>query len=216
MNRKYDAVIFDLDGTLLNTLDDLADAANATLAHFGEALRPVDDIRRFVGNGIRNLLRLIFPGGEDYPRFEEAFSFFNEYYGIHCMDKTKAYPGIMELLAQLKKDGYKTAIVSNKADFAVKKLNKLYFSGLIETAVGEREDVRRKPAPDSVLSALKELNISPQRAVYVGDSEVDVKTAENAQLPCIAVTWGFRSRETLLESGARILVSDACELREQL
>lgn len=201
-NRKYDAVIFDLDGTLLDTLQDLTDSTNAATEKYGMPRYTRDEVRSFVGNGIRRLMQQVVPQGEENPDFEKVFSFFKEYYGLHCMDETEAYPGILGLLDWLKKEGYRTAIVSNKADFAVKKLRDVYFKELVEVAIGEREGCRRKPAPDSVWQSLEELGTECRRAVYVGDSDVDLETAANAGLDCILVSWGFRSRDFLLEHGA--------------
>lgn len=200
--RKYDAVVFDLDGTLLDTLQDLTDSANAAAKRYGLPEHSLEEIRSFVGNGIRRLMLRIVPGGESHPDFEYVLAYFKEYYGAHCMDETEPYPGIMGLLDGLKKEGRRIAIVSNKADFAVKKLRDVYFGDLVDVAIGEREDCRKKPAPDSVWQALKELGVSRERAVYVGDSDVDLRTAENAGIPCIPVSWGFRSREFLIENGA--------------
>ena len=174
MSSKYNTVIFDLDGTLLNTLEDLADATNHALQSYNMPLRTIDEVRRFVGNGVRMLMIRAVPQGEDNHRFEEVFACFKEYYGKHCNDKTRAYDGIMEMLAQLKNRGYAVAIVSNKIDSAVKELQKRYFDELISVAIGEREGVSRKPAPDTVLTALQELGRSVDEAVYVGDSDVDI------------------------------------------
>lgn len=203
MQKKYDAVIFDLDGTLLDTLDDLTNSVNAVMEQYRMPQYSREQIRSFVGNGIRRLMQRVIPDGEDNPQFMEIYDAFRQHYNIHCMDETKAYPGIMALLERLRKDGYQIAIVSNKADFAVKKLRDIYFKDLIEVAIGEREDVRRKPAPDTVYQALRELGAELSRAVYVGDSEVDVQTAANAGMDEIIVTWGFRDREFLMEHGAR-------------
>lgn len=199
---RYDAVVFDLDGTLLDTLADLTNSANAMMRQFGMPQRTTDEIRSFVGNGIRRLIQQIVPGGEENPEFERVYSGFRAYYNEHCMEETEPYPGIIALLDWLKKAGCRTAIVSNKADFAVKKLRDIYFGELIDAAIGEREGCRRKPAPDSVFQALAELGIDRSRAVYVGDSDVDLRTAENAGMDCIAVSWGFRSRAFLLDHGA--------------
>ncbi len=201
-NRSYRAVVFDLDGTLLDTLTDLANSVNAVLGNHGMPQYTEEQIRSFVGNGIRMLLKRTVPDGEENPEFSSVFEEFKIYYGVHCMDETEPYPGIIALLEQLKKQGYRTAIVSNKADFAVKKLSRVYFGELIDVAIGEREGCRRKPAPDSVLQALEELGIPKEDAVYVGDSDVDLETAKNAGTDCIAVTWGFRSRAFLMEHGA--------------
>ncbi len=211
--KKYDAVIFDLDGTLLNTLEDLTDATNVALAAFGMPMRTMDEVRRFVGNGARRLFELAVPGGSDNPQFEEVFAAFKEHYALHCNDKTKAYDGVMELLLELRQEGYALAIVSNKPDFAVKELAEIYFNGLAGTAIGEKEGVARKPAPDTVWAALKELGIPAERAVYVGDSDVDIMTAENAGLPCISVLWGFRDEAFLREHGAKELVHTPEEIR---
>ncbi len=203
MDRRYDAVVFDLDGTLLDTLQDLADSTNEILRRHGMPLKTDEEIRSFVGNGIRHLLDCAVPEGEQNPAFDQIHKEFTAYYCEHCMDKTEPYPGVLFLLSELKKAGISTAIVSNKGDYAVKKLNQVYFSGLVQVAVGEREGCRRKPQPDGVLQAIKEMNVPGERSAYVGDSEVDILTAKNAGLPCYLVTWGFRSRKQLLENGAQ-------------
>ncbi len=203
LKRKYDAVIFDLDGTLLDTLKDLTDSLNVVLERYHLPVHTEDEVRRFVGNGIPKLIERAIPDGTGHPQYREILQDFKEYYGEHCMDATEPYPGIPALLGWLKKEGYKTAIVSNKADFAVKKLKQVYFRDQILTAIGEREGIRKKPAPDTVLQALKELEVSPERAVYIGDSDVDVETALNSGMDGIAVSWGFRSREFLIEHGAK-------------
>lgn len=201
-NRKYDAVIFDLDGTLLDTLGDLTNSANAVLRQYGMPERTREEIRSFVGNGIRRLIQRIVPGGESNPEFENIYGSFRQYYNEHCMEETEPYPGIVALLDWLEKAGYRSAIVSNKADFAVRKLSDVYFGDLIGAAIGEREGCRKKPDPDSVFQALEQLGADRSRAVYIGDSDVDVQTAANAGMDCIAVSWGFRSREFLIENGA--------------
>lgn len=201
MGKRFDTVIFDLDGTLLNTLEDLADAVNHALAFCGMPERTLEEVRQFVGNGIRKLMIRAVPEGEANPEFERAFDEFRSYYKVHCNDKTKPYPGVQEMLLKLREKGYHLAIVSNKADFAVKELQELYFQD-VETAIGEREGVARKPAKDMVYQALGEMKAKPEGAVYVGDSDVDIETAANSGLPCISVTWGFRDREFLQEHGA--------------
>lgn len=210
--RKYEAVIFDLDGTLLNTLEDLTDSVNAALAAWHYPEKTIEQIRTYVGNGIRNLIRRCVAGGEENSDFERIFQTFKEHYRLHCKDKTKPYDGIMELLGAMKADGIKMAIVSNKADFAVKELNEYYFKEFDMAAVGEREGIARKPAPDSVLFALQELGVQKDRAVYIGDSEVDVKTAANANIPCISVLWGFREKRLLKEHGAEYFAETADEI----
>ena len=199
--RRFDTVIFDLDGTLLNTLEDLADAVNHALVCCGMPERTLEEVRQFVGNGIRNLMIRAVPEGETNPEFERAFGEFRDYYKLHCNDKTRPYPGVPEMLRVLKEKGYHLAIVSNKADFAVKELQELYFRE-VEAAIGEREGIARKPEKDMVFQALREMNVEPERAVYVGDSDVDIETAANSGLPCISVTWGFRDREFLREHNA--------------
>lgn len=212
MNKKYNTVVFDLDGTLLNTLEDLADATNYALQQFGMPVRTMDEIRRFVGNGVRTLMVRAVPEGDSNPQFEEVFNCFKTYYGEHCNDKTRAYEGIMELLQELKDKGYAVAIVSNKIDFAVKELQKRYFDDLIPVAIGERDGVSRKPAPDTVITALQELGKTKEEAVYVGDSDVDIMTAKNVGIPCISVEWGFRDREFLQEHGAEYLIKKPAEI----
>ena len=202
---KYTAVVFDLDGTLLNTLEDLMDAVNYALDKYGYPIRTLEEIRHFVGNGVRKLMERSLPDGASNPDFEEILSAFRTYYSIHCEDKTHAYDGILELMQQLKNSGYKIAIVSNKLDSAVKELNQSYFNGYVQAAIGEKEGIRRKPAPDMVENALAELNCSKEEAVYIGDSEVDIQTAANAGLDCISVSWGFRDPDFLLKCGATVI-----------
>lgn len=209
---RYQAVIFDLDGTLLDTLEDLKDSVNAALRAYGCRERSLDDIRCFLGNGIRNLMLRAVEGGDSHPEFEHIFQYFKEDYKKNCKNKTKPYDGIMEILRQLKEDGIRLAVVSNKADFAVKDLNLYYFQGLDMIAVGEREGVQRKPAPDVVFQTLKELQIEKDQAVYIGDSEVDILTAKNAGLPCISVLWGFRKKEFLEEQGGTLFAQNPEEL----
>lgn len=215
---RYDAVIFDLDGTLLDTLADLRNSTNYAVGQSGIRPYSMEEVRSFVGNGIRRLMQQVVPQGEANPEFEKIFEAFKVHYNAHCMDETKPYPGIMELLEWLKKEGCRTAIVSNKADFAVKKLRDIYFGPLVDVAIGEREGISRKPAPDSVYQALKELGVDKARAVYVGDSDVDLHTAQNAGMEPAIVTWGFRSRAYLLEQGAdpARMAADVRELKELL
>lgn len=209
---KYNTVIFDLDGTLLNTLDDLRDSLNDILQQKGYAQRNIEDVRRFVGNGVRNLIRLSVPiecTEEEVTLFLEDFK---ENYKHNMQNKTRPYNGIMELLLDLNRFNYKIAIVSNKYDTAVKSLSRTYFGNLIPVAIGESSEVKRKPAPDSVFMALKELGSDVKKAIYVGDSETDVLTAKNAGIPCIGVTWGFRCREVLREAGVDFLIDTPKEL----
>ncbi|MGN0341855.1 MAG: HAD family hydrolase [Roseburia sp.] len=214
--KRYETVIFDLDGTLLDTLDDLMDAVNYSLKQCGMPMRSREEIRQFVGNGIQLLMERSVPGGKDNPRFEQSFALFKEYYGVHCNDKTCLYPGVGELLEELKRRGMRLAIVSNKADFAVKELKDIYFGEVVDVAMGEREDVKRKPAPDMVQCVQRELDVPKETCIYVGDSDVDIETAHNAGIPCISVTWGFRDREFLTAHGATAFAQDTRELLEQL
>ena len=209
---KKNTVIFDLDGTLLDTLQDLADATNYALRKQGMPERTIEEVRQFVGNGVRLLMIRAIPGGEENPLFEETFALFKSYYGEHCNDHTRPYEGIMELLATLREKGYAVAIVSNKIDFAVKELSKLYFQGIVPVAIGEKEGIRRKPAPDTVFEALKELGRAKEEAVYVGDSDVDIETAQNAGMPCISVLWGFRDKAFLKAHGASHYAEKAEEI----
>ena len=209
---KYQLAIFDLDGTLLNTLEDLADSTNYIMQKFGYPERTIKEVRNFVGNGIRKLLERSAPTGTPAEEIGRMFEQFKEYYGAHCADKTKPYDGIMELLDALKEQGIKLAVVSNKADYAVKALCEQYFYGYFDEAVGERTDIARKPAPDTVNEVLKNLQIEKSQAVYIGDSEVDVQTAKNAEMDCIAVDWGFRDKEVLEEAGAETIVSTPAEV----
>ena len=210
--KSYDTVIFDLDGTLLHTLEDLMFSVNYALSHFTDVQRSLEEIRGFVGNGVRNLMRLSLPGGEDNPDFERAFSLFREHYAIHCRDHTRPYPGIVDAISTLHRRGVRMAIVSNKEDREVKEMNAVFFGGMCAAALGERPGVRRKPAPDSLFEAMRELSSSPEHTLYVGDSEVDVLTAKNASVDCLSVTWGFRTREHLQCSGASRFIDSPSQL----
>ncbi|MDE7310679.1 MAG: HAD-IA family hydrolase [Eubacterium sp.] len=202
---KYTTVIFDLDGTLLNTLEDLMDAVNYALEQFGYPVRTLAEIRAFVGNGVRTLMERALPDGAANPAFEEILKAFREYYTIHCEDKTHAYDGVLELMQQLKDAGIKMAIVSNKLDSAVKELNQSYFNGYVDAAIGETENIRRKPAADMVEHALAILKGKKQDTVYIGDSDVDIQTAANAGIDCISVSWGFRDSDFLRKCGASVI-----------
>lgn len=203
--QKIKTVIFDLDGTLLNTLDDLKDSVNATLSAYGFPERSLDEVRKFVGNGVARLMELAVPWQLENEQAKEMLEFFKMHYAKNCNHKTRPYDGILTLLEQLKNQGYQLAIVSNKFDAAVKDLNQLYFSKFIDVAVGQREGVRRKPFPDTVNIALEEVGCSAEEVLYIGDSEVDVETAKNAGLRLLAVDWGFRTRDELVRSGAQYI-----------
>lgn len=212
------AVIFDLDGTLLNTLDDLADSTNYALSRFGYPTRTIEEVRQFVGNGVAKLIERAIPEGKNNPNFEKCLAIFKENYAQNMYNKTAPYNGIIEMLSNLKSKGIKIAVVSNKFDLAVKELCKKYFEGFIDFAVGENEaqGIKKKPAPDTVLSVLSEFNFAPEDAVYVGDSDVDIMTAKNSKMPCISVTWGFRDEKFLLENGATILINAPSEIYNHL
>lgn len=211
---KYNTYIFDLDGTLLNTLTDLAASCNYALRKHGMPEHSIDDVRRFVGNGVRLLMERAVPGGADNPDFEAAFASFREHYMLHSLDTTRPYDGITEVLEELKRRGCRLAVVSNKMMAATVELCRHFFPELIEVAIGENEaeGIRKKPAPDTVFAALRRLGVESAGAVYVGDSDVDVQTAANAGLPCISVLWGFRDRDFLIQNGAKTFISAPSEL----
>lgn len=211
-------VIFDLDGTLLNTLDDLADSTNYALSKFGYPTRTIEEVRQFVGNGVAKLIERAIPDGKNNSNFEKCLSIFKENYAQNMYNKTAPYNGIIEMLSNLKSKGIKIAVVSNKFDLAVKELCKKYFEGFIDFAAGENEaqGIKKKPAPDTVLSVLRKFSFSPEDAIYVGDSDVDIMTAKNSKMPCISVTWGFRDKKFLLESGATILINAPSEIYNHL
>lgn len=196
---KLNSVVFDLDGTLLDTLGDLRDSVNFALQKNNLPKRTTDEIRSFVGNGIRLLIELSVPQNTPIEVTDQCFADFKEYYKDHSAILTKPYDGVIALMQTLKEKGIKIAVVSNKADFAVKTLMADYFSGLYDCAYGERAGIPRKPEPDAVFAAIDEMGASAAEAIYIGDSEVDVETSKNAGLPCIAVTWGFRNKKVLEE-----------------
>ncbi len=200
------AVLFDLDGTLLDTLQDLMDSVNVTMERYGYPTHDYATIRSFVGNGVKKLVERAMPEGELAAHFDEVYASFKAYYEMHMEDKTAPYAGICETLKKLKEDGYLLAVVSNKFDSGVKALVARFFSDSIDVAVGESETVRAKPAPDAPLCALKAFGITPDEALYVGDSDVDIVTAAAAGITDISVLWGFKDRDFLIERGARILV----------
>ena len=209
---RYNTIIWDLDGTLLDTLQDLWLATNHALRTYGMPQRTFDEVRNFVGNGVRKLIERAVPDGEDNPLFGEVFAEFKRYYVEHCQDNTCLYPGISETLKQLKADGKRMAIVSNKLQEGVTELHEKWFADTIEVAIGESSDVRRKPAPDMVEAALERLGVDKSDAVYVGDSDVDIATARNSGLPCVSVLWGFRDREFLMAHGAQCMIEKPQEL----
>lgn len=204
--------IFDLDGTLLNTIDDLANAVNYALRQNNMPEHTVDEVRWMVGNGVRTLMRRALPSDADDVLYEKAYADFQVYYKEHNLDFTRPYDGIIELLAALKQKGVKMAVVSNKIDTATKPLVKHFFGDYIDVAVGDTPDVQNKPAPDMVFKAIRELGETPENCIYIGDSNVDLETAKNAGLPCISVLWGFRDRKFLEGVGATIFAEKPMDI----
>jgi len=211
---KFSAVLFDLDGTLLYTLEDIADALNRTLAAHGMPERTLDEVRAFVGNGSARLVELSVPERCSDEERQAVLADYRRDYDRNCDIKTRPYEGITDAMRTLKTMGCRLAVVSNKPDAAVKALAKAHFPGLLESAVGESGKVRRKPSPDTVLAAMEQLGAGRDDTVYVGDSEVDILTAGNAGLPCVSVCWGFRSREELVKAGAAVIVDSPSALAE--
>ncbi len=209
---KYALVIFDLDGTLLDTLEDLTDSTNNCMRKFGFPEHTKEEVRGFVGNGIRKLIERSLPVDTAETVIEECFREFKIQYQSHCAIKTRPYDGIPELLQTMKAAGIHTAVVSNKADAPAKELCRRYFPGLLDAVVGEREGIRRKPAPDTVNEVIRLFGIPREEVIYIGDSDVDIQTAQNAGVACIGVDWGFRERHVLKEAGAKNIVSAVSEL----
>lgn len=234
----YQAALFDLDGTILDTAEDLRAAVEHALAQTGHSRAfPIAEVKALFGSGAKTAfvralrlekgaplpsLEAVGTPADDTPaevvtEAERALAVFREYYPAHCEIKTRPYPGVIELMEALRARDVKIAVVSNKLDAAVQRLCEKYFPGLTDAALGEREpEVRRKPAPDMTAAALRRLGAAPDKAVYIGDSEIDLETAKNAGLPCIAVSWGFRDRAFLARHGAARIVSDAAALRRCL
>ncbi len=209
---NYDTYIFDLDGTLLSTLEDLAASCNYALKVNGMPERTIDEVRRFVGNGVKKLMERAIPGGLDNEKFAKTYQDFRQHYMVHNLDTTKPYPGVMEMLEELKDRGKNIAVVSNKFYAATQALCRHFFGDLVDVAIGEREDIKKKPAPDTVNEALRQLHADRNGAVYIGDSDVDVMTAENSGMPCISVLWGFRDLDFLIAHKARIFVSSPLQI----
>lgn len=210
--KNYKTILFDLDGTLLNTLEDLTDSTNYALEQFHMPVRTIEEVRRFVGNGIAKLIERAVPEGTDTSVTEQVLSCFKAHYTIHCADKTAPYPGVISLLQRLGEDGYQLAIVSNKAHEAVCELEVQYFAGLTDAVIGEQEalGIRKKPAPDMVNRVMEQLHSTKEETLYVGDSEVDRATAANSGLDCLLVSWGFRER-AVLETLAPAGIADSAE-----
>ena len=202
----YQTAVFDLDGTLLDTLEDLYRATNTALESHSLPRRSRDEVRLFVGNGVEMLIRRAVPAGTDEETTLAVLADFKTTYAAICEDHTRPYDGILDMLRALREKGIRVAVVSNKFDAATKQLCQKYFGDLVEVAIGERAGVRKKPAPDTVYEALKELGVTAEGAVYIGDSDVDIQTARNCGMPCISVTWGLRDKDFLLQNGAEIPV----------
>lgn len=210
--KKYDTIVFDLDGTLVDSLEDLTDSVNYALKLYGYPKRSIEEIRRFVGNGIGRLIELAVPGGMDDPLYNDCLESKKKHYYENMRNKTAPYKDIIKLLQHLKKENYKLAVVSNKFDKAVKGLVQGFFGEYIQVAIGETENIKRKPAPDTVFKALEELQASENKAIYVGDSDVDVKTAKNSGIKFVGVTWGFRDRDILEKEGADFIIDEPMKL----
>ena len=212
MLKKYTTIVWDLDGTLMNTLQDLWLSVNHALRECGQPEHTYEEIRQYVGNGVRRLIERAVPNGVDNPRFDDVFEEFKRYYMVHCQDNTGLFQGIAEVLQELKKQGKRMDIVSNKWQDGVDELYRDWFKDTIEVAIGEREGIARKPAPDMVELALRELGVGKEGAVYIGDSDVDLMTARNSGLPCISVLWGFRDKDFLLQHGATTFATTPADL----
>lgn len=211
----YNTYIFDLDGTLLSSLADLAASCNYALRTNGMPERTLNEVRRFVGNGVKKLMERATPDGLQNPLFDKTLADFRQHYMKHNLDTTCPYEGVMPMLEELQRRGKKVAVVSNKFYAATQELCHHFFGDLVTVAIGEREDIRKKPAPDTVIEALRQLNATAEESVYIGDSDVDIDTARNAGMPCISVLWGFRDKEFLIEHGATTLVATPQEILKQ-
>lgn len=212
--KRYKSVIFDLDGTLMDTLEDLHLSANYALRHFSLPERNIDEVCSFVGNGVRKLMERAVPSNFPLERMDEVMSVFRTHYAAHCRDHSAPYQGIPQMLSSLSKECVRMAIVSNKPDKEVKCLNDEFFASFISVALGENEQagIPKKPSPEMLLEAMRQLESTPSETLYVGDSDVDIQTAHNAGVDCASVTWGFRSEHFLLEHGASLIVRQPDEL----
>lgn len=214
--KKYQAILFDLDGTLLDTLEDLKNSVNAVMRQYHMSEHSLETIRKFVGNGVERLMERSIPEGKACPWFGQALAAFQEHYAAHCNDRTGLYPGIPALLHSLKQQGFLMAVVSNKYQRGLDLLVEQYFKETFQAAVGEVSSRPKKPAPDGIYEALRQLGVTAEGAVYVGDSDVDIITARNAGMDCIAVGWGFRTREEQEAAGGRVFVRNTAELAQYL
>lgn len=209
---NYNTLIFDLDGTLLNSLDDLVDSVNHALGKLNYPLRSKDEICSFIGNGIEKLIELSLPDITSYDKFAECLFLFKSHYSKNLRNKTKPYDGIMELLKYLKENKYKMAIVSNKFQDGVTELNDYYFSKYIQVAIGKSSEIRKKPYPDTVLKAINDLDSLKDKCLYIGDSEVDFETAKNSKIDFAGVSWGFRDKKVLEDLGADYIINTPNDL----
>lgn len=211
---KYDAVIFDLDGTLTDTLGDLKNSVNYAMREFGFPERTQEEVKSFVGNGVRKLISLSVPENTDSETTESCLAVFKEYYKNNSLVETKPYDGIISMLKKLKSNGIKTAVVTNKMHEAAEDIVNIFFGDLIDITLGQVDGIAQKPQPDGIYSVLEKLGVSKEKALYVGDSEVDCITAKNAGIPCIGVAWGFRDKSVLLENGADFIADTTEDIIE--
>lgn len=214
--KKIKGIIFDMDGTILNTIDDIADSINYALGVYGYKTHDVNAVKRALGNGGRNLVNKLVPNGLSEQEILEVFHLYQSYYNDHNAIKTRPYDGIIELLVELKERKYTLGVVSNKFQHLVSDLNQRMFNGLFDDALGERKGIPIKPAPDMINLILKELKLNHDEVLFIGDSEVDIETAKRSNLRCIGVTWGFRDREELIKAGAKDLIDAPHELIDWL
>ena len=210
--KQFDTYIFDLDGTLLYTLDDLTASTNHAMRKFGFAEHTKDEVRLMVGNGIRKLIERAIPEGVNNPQYEDTYSEFVSYYLKHDLDTTRPYPGVMQMLKTLKERGKQLAVVSNKYCKATENLCRTFFAEYISVAIGESSNIRKKPAPDTVLAAINKLGADKATTVYIGDSEVDIATARNCGIPCVSVLWGFRDKDFLIQNGGTVFIEQPEQL----
>ncbi len=210
--KQFDTYIFDLDGTLLYTLDDLTASTNHAMRKFGFAEHTKEEVRLMVGNGIRKLIERAIPEGVNNPQYEDIYSEFVSYYLKHDLDTTRPYPGVMQMLKTLKERGKQLAVVSNKYCKATENLCRTFFAEYISVAIGESSNIRKKPAPDTVLAAMNKLGADKATTVYIGDSEVDIATARNCGIPCVSVLWGFRDKDFLIQNGGTVFIEQPEQL----
>ena len=210
---KYDAIFFDLDGTVADSLQDIVDAINHTMRHFHLPEHTTGQLRPKLGWGVGHVMQTLFPDASE-ARIQELLAHYKPYYAEHAADKTKPFDGIPETLRRLRDMGLPLAIISNKPDSAVRPIARRFFEDLVDLSVGELDGVRRKPSPDMLQSAADRLGVALQRCLYVGDTQVDIDTGINAGIDCVCVTWGFRTREELVQAGAQYIIDRPEQLVE--